>query len=399
MLVPVVVQDARFRAGRALVTTGHSSEATSTFVALLEGCRASYPDDDIECAAAYYEYGNAVFRSLGDVAANDDAAQKEEDEDDVDPKSSSGAETKQQEQDQHWKRKAAADAAEKRYGSPLKPVKSEETSPKEDDKPFPKDADKISLDVKVKADETPSTDVSSQPSETKKVDTAEEEEEDNEQSDMQLALENMETAWSILDQYLSSCSSSSSSSQRYLEWATEQFPRYLTGIGDVLSALGRPADAADAYSRAVQQRHDEWERLVVVARTDSSAQHKLRQLVCRRRIVETYVLMAEQFLACPPAVDIITSETGSLLCKASERLDFARGYYDKAKDELQETVLLMGQMVAANDSTVDIAEEKENICFASTLLMGVGMELAKEDEEQEALASSKEPAKKKKKVT
>ena len=398
MLVPVVVQDARFRAGRALVTTGHSSEATSTFVALLEGCRASYPDDDIECAAAYYEYGNAVFRSLGELAADDDA-QKEEAED-TERTSSSGAETKQQEQDQNWKRKAAADAAEKRYGSPRKPVKSEETSPKDEDKPVANDTDKISLDAKVKVDETPSTDIQRQPSETKKLDTADEEEEDDddEQSDMQLALENMETAWSILDQYLSSCSSSSSSSsQRYLEWATEQFPRYLTGIGDVLSALGRPADAADAYSRAVQQRHDEWERLVVVARTDSSAQHKLRQLVCRRRIVETYVLMAEQFLACPPAVDIITSETGSLLCKASERLDFARGYYDKAKDELQETVLLMGQMVAANDSTVDIAQEKENICFASTLLMGVGMELAKEDEEQQALASSKEPAKKKKK--
>ena len=37
----------------------------------------------------------------------------------------------------------------------------------------------------------------------------------------------------------------------------------------------------------------------------------------------------------------MTTESKDVLVKAAERVDYARGYYDKARDELQETVLLM----------------------------------------------------------
>ena len=67
---------------------------------------------------------------------------------------------------------------------------------------------------------------------------------DESDDDVQLTLEYMETAWSILDQ------------KDNTAWAKEQAPRFLTGIGDVLSALQRHADATDAYCRALGHRQE-----------------------------------------------------------------------------------------------------------------------------------------------
>ena len=67
-------------------------------------------------------------------------------------------------------------------------------------------------------------------------------------------------------------------------------------------------------------------------------------------------MIAEELLACPPDQDVITTESQDVLVKAPERVDYARGYYDKARDELQETVLLMGALAAKG---IDLGEEKE----------------------------------------
>ena len=114
---------------------------------------------------------------------------------------------------------------------------------------------------------------------------------DESDDDVQLALEYMETAWSILDQY-SENPASYDNNKDYTAWAKEQAPRFLTGIGDVLSALQRHADATDAYCRALGHRQE----------------HDFLQ--CRRRLVETNVLIAEELLACPPDQDVIDRKPG-----------------------------------------------------------------------------------------
>ena len=123
----------------------------------------------------------------------------------------------------------------------------------------------------------------------------------------------------------------SSNGISYRDWATGQLPRVLLGLGDVLGALTRQADAADAYSRAIPFREAALEGLE--KEKDLNVEH----LKKRRQLVEANVLVAEAILACPENEDVVTSETKDLLVKASERVDYARGYYDKARDDLQDT--------------------------------------------------------------
>lgn len=105
------------------------------------------------------------------------------------------------------------------------------------------------------------------------------------------------------------------------------------------------------------------------------------------------MLIAEELLACPPDQDVVTTETSSLIVKASERVEYARGYYDKARDALQETVYLLGNLASRN---IDMGTEKEDVCFIATMVMGVGEILAAIDEE--AQESSSEPVQKKAKT-
>ena len=109
--------------------------------------------------------------------------------------------------------------------------------------------------------------------------------------------------------------------------------------------------------------------------------------------MEANILVAEALLACPKDEDVITTETKDLLVGAKERVDYARGYYDKARDELQEAVFLMGKIAA---SGADLGMEKEDICFAATLLMGVGETLAAHDDDNHK--SDESPPTKKAKV-
>ena len=56
-------------------------------------------------------------------------------------------------------------------------------------------------------------------------------------------------------------------------------------------------------------------------------------------------------------------------------------------------------MFALAAKGIDLREEKENVCFAATLLMGVGTSLAEIDEKTAADADLKEPANQKIKKT
>ena len=150
------------------------------------------------------------------------------------------------------------------------------------------------------------------------------------------------------------------------------------------------ADAADAYSRALPYREE------FVERHDKERDLTLEHLKNRRLLVEANILVAEALLGCEHGQHVVTSETKDMLVTADERVDYARGYYDKARDEFQETVLLMGR-IAAIVPREELETEKENVCFAATLLMGVGETLAVFDEAAEQ--RREQPAAKKLKAT
>lgn len=331
---PAITQDARFRAGRALIERGQCEQAVTAFATLLEEARNHWGDDHFETVPAYYEYGNALFRAAGQDEEDTDEGQDERDKD---------------------RREAAAAAAERRAGG--KPTEEDSTWNDTED---PADDD----------DEGAEGD-------------------DEEENDIVLALEMMETAWAILDRSVEEDDSI------YEAWTKEQTPRILVGIGDVLSSLGRHADAADVYCRAQGYRQADLETITATFgsnETESPLRYSVDYLQCRRRLVEVNVLIAEELLACPPDEDVITTESKDILVKGAERIDYARGYYDKARDELQETVLLMGEMAAKGKSA---QQEKENVCFVATMVMGVGTTLAELEEQIE----TKQPAAKRAKTS
>ena len=378
---PVVVRDPRFQAGRSLVQKGLAQEgAVEIFATLLEETRTKYGDSSIETAPAYYEYGNALLRA---AAASKPSAMEEKEEPDS--------------------REVAAAAAEQRLlgsGTIQKAesvVKEEmvKTEEDEDDKKLAavESSDANVGEVTVKSEGDDENDNVS--------------EDDDEGHDLNLALEMMENSFSILEEYKDAASrqqqqSSSSSSvaaaaaTNYQGWVGEQLPRVLLGIGDTLSALEKHADAADAYSRALDVRQ---EMLQTFSHEKDAAVISLEHLQAQRKVCEATVLICEELLACPSDQDVITTETQSLVVKASERVEYVQGYYDKARDALQETVFLMANVASRN---VDMGTEKADVCFIATMLMGVGTALAEIDDESNNNNSnnitSDEPVKKKPKT-
>jgi tetratricopeptide (TPR) repeat protein len=360
LLPPTVTKDPRFQAGRKLVERGMADQgAVDIFATLLEESTQKYGDSSIETAPAYYEYGNALLRAAALQQ------QQDEEENNMDDGGLDGKD----DADSH-RRIAAATAAEKRQ--------QQQTEEEDDCKPAAlpekgEDADESSAERDEVSNQNPDDDV-------------------------ELALTMMENAYSILDDYNETFQNGASRSEAnpasepaatadYTEWVKDQLPRVLLGIGDTLSTLGRHADAADAYSRSLQLRQDILEGF-------SSEDETLDQLVAHRKVVEATVLIAEELLACPPDQDVVTSETSTLIVEKEERIAYAKGYYDKARDALQEAVFFMGKLAARN---VDLGREKEDVCFLATLVMGVGESLAAIDEEMAAAAGSEstEPVKKK----
>jgi len=346
---PVVTRDPRFLAGRKLVERGLADEAVDIYGTLLEETRQKYGDASIETAPAYYEYGNTLLRAVTkeQMAVADAAA----------------AETNEEEKSDQ--RTAAAAAAEKRLQASADTIKSEEpaAATENDSKPAADDG--------VKKEE-------------------EEQDSNDEGDDTELALEMMENSFSILDVYKESIGIGGD--KKYLEWVKEQLPRVLMGIGDTLSKMDRHADAADVYSRALELR-----KACLQEFADSEKNEFTTQLLkAHRTVCEANVLIAEELLACPEDCDVVTTETKSLIVKATERVEYARGYYDQARDALQEAVVFMGSM----PRNIDLTREKEDVCFLATLVMGVGEALAMIDEkaEEAKIAASTEPVKKKHKT-
>jgi hypothetical protein len=343
--IPKVTMDPRWKAARAMVESGNSQGAVDMFATLVEESIARHSDTSLEAAACFYEYGNALLRAaISANAIREEAAEAA-------AANTNDMKTKQQEDQlpQDRKRKASEDRS---LNSKDKNISTNNHGDQDHD-------DNHETKRNAEKDELSAND---------------------HDEDFRLALEMMENAYSIFEE--------KASMQPKNEWIQYQLPRVLQGLGDVLRELGRMADAADAYSRALPYREEFVQKH---KENDLTIEH----LKNRRLLVEANILVAEGLLGCAHGKHVVTTETKDMLVTADERVDYARGYYEKAREELQETVFLMGKIAAAGKKE-ELAVERENVCFAATLLMGVGETLVTFDEE---LEQTSQPESKKLKLT
>jgi tetratricopeptide (TPR) repeat protein len=389
---PVVTRDPRFHAGRQLVQKGLAAEgAVDIFAMLVEETVSKYGSASVESAPAYYEYGNALLRAASKAQAQEqpetteitEIAVKEEGEN---PRQrlAKAAELRIKQQQQQPQIETGKDQEDSKLPAKVPSAKvTSATAPVEaiptehsnknkkpaavigqDENKNENKASAVQVQVKKEADEDKTYSSTSS------------------SSDFSLALEMMENAYSILDNY------QEQENDDYNKWLSDQWPRVLLGIGDALSAMGRHADAADAYSRVLENRQQALDQF-------HKSDFLLAHLIAHRKVVEATILIAEELLAHPSGNNehVVTTETKTLIVKADERVEYATGYYDKARDALQETVYYMATLASKN---IDMGSEKADVCYVATMVMGVGTELAAIDEQ--AQIQNKEPAKKKAKT-
>eukprot|EP00563_Minutocellus_polymorphus_P004425 CAMPEP_0181042636 /NCGR_PEP_ID=MMETSP1070-20121207/12260_1 /TAXON_ID=265543 /ORGANISM="Minutocellus polymorphus, Strain NH13" /LENGTH=381 /DNA_ID=CAMNT_0023120871 /DNA_START=44 /DNA_END=1189 /DNA_ORIENTATION=+ len=358
--VPSITSDPRYRAARRLITSGRSADGAIEMLAtLVEEARSKYGEDSIDAAAVYFEYGNSLFRAVEKRKAGEMEIMMDDE-----PTTTRGPTPEE--------KSAAAEASEKRAAT------SQDKS----------DAQGNDAVVKASMDNAPSA-----PTKANQKDITDEE----------LALELMENSFAIYDQYYSEAFdeegnekadaevSDTAGGKSLVPWVEEQLPRVLGGIGDVLSSLGRHPDAVDAYTRKARHREDALRDLSDKKDGKDVEEIGMDFLRARRLLCEANILVAEALLRCPRGQDAVLSETGDVLVQADELMDYAQGYYDQARDELQETVYIMGRMAPRTADSVpeevsrEFAMEKENVCFCAQMLGGVGNMLAERDEEEEKI--------------
>jgi hypothetical protein len=463
MQAPIIVRDPRYVAGRATIGQqaavdifqtllqkvieryGDNSNSTSRVgrsifddVESESDCETEHIHSLIETAPAYYEYGNALLR----LALRQRQQQQQHDEEEEEGGTSALTSTLPDSKPTAIQRNMMAAAAEQRRQSN---VTINDTTKSSDVKSS--GGTTISTNDLEKDDATTTTDATN----TATLEEQEEDEEgdddeesnDEQEEDLLLALEMMETAWSIFDAYQqehmtstgstntteSDCDGSTTSSHKYQKWVTEQIPRVLTGIGDTFAAMYRHADSVDAYLRALDHRQTRLNQYLEQSQQSTTSstvasvpaasklknnignsddmQSQLQLLTYRRQVVEATILVVEELLECGNEQDVQTTEGQIILVSKGNVIEYARGYYDRAREELQETVVLLGQIVAmiplqassntttattaipTSSTTIEkaIQEEKENVCYVATMVMGAGTALAEMDEHADAAAS------------
>mmetsp|Transcript_18174 Transcript_18174/g.43933 ORF Transcript_18174/g.43933 Transcript_18174/m.43933 type:complete len:425 (+) Transcript_18174:182-1456(+) len=393
---PLVLDDPRFQAGRELVKRGLSDEGgVEIFGTLLEELNVKYGGSDsgsggsgrgggnvtteetttstgtdtgrnndttssrnIECAPAYYEYGNALHYAALSRREREEQQQQQQQQDEEEE------EENHDDDDDDEKKPAAV------------PTSSTGDQPKVDG-----DGDGGS--------------------------------DDDDDDDLQLALEMMESAFSILQLYEEDATTTSTADNssgddktNYLSWVLDQLPRVLMGIGDVLSSLGRFPDATDVFTRALERRKEQLEQkkglstasTSTATSTDNASvkpDPSLDLLKSYRLVCEAAVATAQALLDCPPDEDVITTETKSLLVPKDERISYVEGYYWQARDALQEVLLTLAELEGKGQNQAQTTSQpggvpatvvvdkamKEDVSHIAILVMGLGEALAEAKEE------------------
>jgi len=200
---------------------------------------------------------------------------------------------------------------------------------------------------------------------------------DDDEDDLDLAFEMLDTSWSIflllVDNGIGNSDNINDNNTKddhdddddnvdrkfvIQTWANEQLPRVLRGIGDLYSYRGEYANAVDVYIRAMQYREEAWERLETKTITTS-----IDELQCKRLLVESYTLISETVLSCPPGQDIIAhhpkmmsgeNKTTLLLSKSNNRLDIATSYYEMARLGLEDVLCLYGKIMAQSTTSTSL---------------------------------------------
>jgi hypothetical protein len=312
-----ITSDARFCLARSLMTSGGGGtrnncsssdsieKAIDIFASLLEDCRNRHGETSLNAALCYYEYGNALFRAvvrrkpLDSDESNDDYGEGD--------------------------KKPAA-----------KPVSSA--------------ARKRSLDD----DNTKETDTALS---NKKAKTENNDEVQNDEDDVALALEMLSTSFSIFDWH-STCDDATKTApdEEEKQYSLTQIPRILCTIGDIHSYCGKFGNAVDAYCRALPYRENACKK-----RQEAKGESlSVEDLKCQRLLVETYALVAEALLACTEGEDVVCvddqeeeeeeeedannatakksgkNKEGRVLVAAKERIDFAQSHYETAREKLQD---------------------------------------------------------------
>ena len=278
--------------------------AIDIFATLLEESRKC-GETSFNSALCYYEYGNALFRSVVRQKPLDiDGTSDNDDDGDKKPAA---------------KPAAANFAARKRSLDDVANTNN----------------------MKEEPDSTPSN---------KKAklgdDGVDENNKNNDDDDITLALDMLSTSFSIFDLYTSfNDVTKKDPDDEEKKVSTTQIPRILSTIGDIHSYRGKFEDAVDAYCRALPYREKAVEKQV---KGESSS---VEDLKCQRLLVETYALIAEALIACKEGEDIVCvndeededAKMGNkkVLVAAKDQLDFADSHYNTAREKLQDIGMLI----------------------------------------------------------
>lgn len=362
---------------------GGIEAAIDIFAALLEEARTTHGDQCLNAALCQFEYGNALFRAAvrrTPLDKNDDGKILGADTSDSKP----AAKLESQ-------REIIAAAAMKRSAT-------------DDDDSTPLPTKRVKIE---KADSLTNEDDSKDDGVTGESDY------NNDDDDMDLALDMMVTSWSILLSHTTNETPKSNNqriqddtSRKNQQWAEEQLPRVLRCIGDWYFFRDEFADAVDMYLRSMQYREEAWDRLNQGHSRNGTGEDNesltLEDLQCQRLLVEMYALIAEALLLCPKDEDVVchhsdedendgspalkakgmnrentTAKTkkGTVLVKAKDRVQYAQSYYDMARVGLEEVLCRYGKMAA---SKVDVGNEKEDIGYLVMSVVGVGNSLSEQ---------------------
>ena len=135
----------------------------------------------------------------------------------------------------------------------------------------------------------------------------------------------------------------------------------------------------------------------------------------KRHLVEAYALVAEELLASPEGEDVIARrpdddvdddydddeggierdstvavamaatgatrgrETTVILAKAEDRLDYARGHYEMAREGLEDLLCQYARMATTANHNTDLYNEKEDIGYLVMTVVSVGMTIDEHD--------------------
>lgn len=409
-----ISQDPRFQLARSLLSSedadGKSGPeaAIEIFATLLEECRKSFGETSLDAAICQYEYGNALFRAFLRTTPLEDSNLS-------DDKKPAAMEPKAEEAAGGKRRPHSIDDEETMHGSPsgMKRIKLEYVKSDKESSVENGGAGELLID-----------------------DSEVLEEED----DVDLALEMMETSFAIFESRVSNEennlgeSNKRKISEEQKQWASGQLPRILIGIADAYSFRGKYGNAVDAYCRALPYREKAWEEM----KKSQSEEDLLTvdHLKCQRHLVEAYALIAETLLNCPDGEDVIcyydanerdednddqklavTKSShasieedipSSVLVKAEERVNFARSHYEMARVGLEEIgeweIMMQGvrylfellyllaifsffshlrdpvwtvyRMGKMAAAGKELGNEKEDICYLVTMLVGLASGLS-----------------------